>query len=199
MGGVPHPDGEDETSNAGFSLCGMSQNGTPHRPAPLRPCVSPLFSTLSAKPYISAPLSNSFRFNYFQTPKKAPLCKPFRIIAFQNLFIFSGSSAFNLELSALDYSPNYLCFQLLTRPPTRKYLCFQLLTKKTGGGPGNADLPIGPLYPSQTRKAIHALCFAPSWATSSAPTSRRPGNFTGLVLGGTSSRNPANLLNSGHL
>jgi hypothetical protein len=137
--------------NTGFSLCGVSQNGTPHHPAPLRPCVSPLFSTLSAKPYISAPLSNSFRFNHFQTPKKAPLCKSFRIIAFQNLFIFSRSSTFNFELSTHDYSPNPpvfsitykdpqenapkipQCFLSLTDCNTRNYQCFLSLTKKAGG------------------------------------------------------------------
>jgi hypothetical protein len=117
----------------GIILCGVSQNGTPHRPAPLRPCVSPLFSTLSAKPYISAPLSNSFRFNQFQTPKKAPLCKSFRIIAFQNLFIFSGSSTFNLELSTLDNSPNPPVFSITygfssRMPPKRPNVFYHLQT-----------------------------------------------------------------------
>jgi hypothetical protein len=34
IGGVPHPVGKDETSNTGFSLCGVSQNGT-HRLSPV--------------------------------------------------------------------------------------------------------------------------------------------------------------------
>jgi hypothetical protein len=51
--------------------------------APSRPCVSPLFSILSSNAHENAPLSNSFRFNQFQTSRKAPLPKSFRMIAFR--------------------------------------------------------------------------------------------------------------------
>jgi hypothetical protein len=52
--------------------------------APTRPCLTPLFSTLSAKPYTNPPLSNSIKLNHFQTSCKAPLSKSFRMILFQN-------------------------------------------------------------------------------------------------------------------
>ena len=57
--------------------------------APFRPRVSPSFSTLSARPYTESPLSNSFRFYRFQTSCKSPLSEPYRMIAFQNMPVFS--------------------------------------------------------------------------------------------------------------
>jgi hypothetical protein len=59
------------------------------RPAPPRPYVTPLESTLSPKPYKNPPMSNSIIFKQFQTPCKAPISKSFRMIAFQKKLFFS--------------------------------------------------------------------------------------------------------------
>ncbi len=74
--------------------------------APSRPCVSPLESTLSGKPYTNPPLSNSIRFSHFQTSCKAPLSKSFRIIAFQKKIIFLRRN----QSSASDLLPPQILF-----------------------------------------------------------------------------------------
>ncbi len=73
MGGTPLP---------------RMKNSILHSSAPTRPCLTPLFSTLSAKPYTFPPLSKPFEFNQFQTSWKSPLSNSFRMIAFQKCAFF---------------------------------------------------------------------------------------------------------------
>ncbi len=143
-----------------------------HR-AQSRPCLTPLFSTLSSKPYTNPPLSNFIRFNHFQTSCKAPLSKSFRMIALQKLALFflyipidfiGKALFFNAKsdcLSSIETSDSSLA--LPTRPlrlPAVTGLCGEspLLPSRTP----NTQPPPSSISPRATIRAMRAPAPAPS-------------------------------------
>jgi hypothetical protein len=125
--------------------------GSLYSPRPFAPLSKSFrINTVTNSPQ-NAPLSNSFRFNHFQTSCKAPLSKPFRIIALQKGggWGSDGVRTFNFRQSNIPLTPNVFyhlrktsrrpqkrpqCFLSLTDLLSRNLLCFLSVTKKGGGG-----------------------------------------------------------------
>ncbi len=65
---------------------------TRSRRAPSAPLLTPLFPTLSAKPYTNPPLSKPFEFNQFQTSRKTAPAKSFRMTFLQKVPLFLSAA-----------------------------------------------------------------------------------------------------------
>jgi len=86
------------------------------------------------------PLSNSFKINYFQTSRKAPLSKPFKMIALQKYGGWGSNDfrTFNFRLSTLGRSAKHLSFLSLTKKvqnASKTLQCFQSLTEQPSRTP----------------------------------------------------------------
>jgi hypothetical protein len=88
IGGTPLCPALRSLSVGGPALRSFSVGGPLIPCAPAAPLLSPLDSTLLAKPYTNPPLSKPFGFNRFQTSCKAPLSNSFVLIALQNQAVF---------------------------------------------------------------------------------------------------------------
>jgi hypothetical protein len=162
-----HPVGKDETSNTGFSLCAVSQNGTHIVKLACRP---PAGHAGLGRPAcrLGRPVLPKTIAHLVKVPRGSNTPDPVDIDGTNPQCFLSLT---NYPAYSPKKDPNVF-YHLRTLLPVTTSVFYHL--QKRGWGAALQNPCIGRAFD-------------------------RPGNFTGLVLGGTSSLSPANLLNSGHL